>query len=100
VESSLLGASQIYETLLCPETATGSGPLGHNENYENKSPIKHFLVSLLAYLDAAGACSTGRETLVSGDYWETHGGGWEYNLGVPTISNRSLDMSGTLIHIR
>jgi hypothetical protein len=63
----LLGASRIYETLLCPEIATSSGPLDHNENYENTSPTKHFLVSPLAYLDVAGACSTGKETLLSGD---------------------------------
>jgi hypothetical protein len=96
----LLGASRIYETLHCPETAAGSAPIGHNENYENRSPIKQFLVSLLAYLDVAGTCSTGRETLISGDFWETHGGGWEYNLGLPSISRSSLDMNGTLSHIR
>lgn len=96
----LFGASRIYKTLLYPKTKIGSAHLDYNENYENKSPIKHFLVSLLAYLDVAGACSTGRRTLVSGDYWETHGGGWEYNLGVPSISNSSLDINGTLTHIR
>jgi hypothetical protein len=96
----LLGASRIYETLLCPQTATGSSPLHNEIDHANRSPIKHFLVSLLAYLDVAGACSTGKEPLISGEYWETHGGGWEYNLGVPSISNSSLDMNGTLSHIR
>ena len=49
-------------------------------------PLRRFLVSLMAYLDVAAACATGAGTVVAGDYWETLGGGWEYNLGAPSFA--------------
>ncbi|KAL1868413.1 hypothetical protein VTK73DRAFT_3707 [Phialemonium thermophilum] len=48
-------------------------------------PMRRFLISLMAYLDVAAACATDEGTLVDGDYWETYGGGWEYNLGAPSF---------------
>ncbi|KAL2383063.1 hypothetical protein RJZ90_002860 [Blastomyces dermatitidis] len=54
----------------------------------NKGPeppelsLKRFLISLTAYLDVAGAVASNEGTVIEGPYWESHGGGWQYNLGV------------------
>ncbi|OAX80322.1 hypothetical protein ACJ72_05350 [Emergomyces africanus] len=44
--------------------------------------LRRFLISLTAYLDVAGAVSSSEKTVIDGPYWESHGGGWQYNLGV------------------
>lgn len=96
----LLGASNIYKALFNPEPATDPDNFSDNSHdLENTHPVRRFLVSLLAYLDVAGACATGSGTFIKGDYWETHGGGWEYNLGVPSFSH-NLNDNGTLGQIR
>lgn len=54
---------------------------------EMNHPLRHFLISLLSYLDVAGACATSDGTVVEGSYWRTYAGGWEYNLGIPSLSS-------------
>ena len=96
----LLGASNIYKLLFCPDSSAGDfSAYDDEDDIETMHPIRRFLVSLLAYLDVAGSCATGSTTLISGDYWESHGGGWEYNLGVPSFS-QYLNDNGTLGQIR
>ena len=62
--------------------------------------MRRFLVSLLSYLDVAAACATGEGTLISGYYWETFGGGWEYNLGAPSFYMDDDDGYRVLSEIR
>lgn len=94
------GARRILEAVYSPR------PFALTERGENYGvggldghlvrPMRRFLVSLMAYLDVAAACATGEGTLIPGDYWETLGGGWEYNLGAPsfhpsrTLADRAL----------
>ena len=96
----LLGASNIYRLLFCPDPLDGNfSTYDDADELETTHPIRRFLVSLLAYLDVAGSCATGSTTLISGDYWESHGGGWEYSLGVSSFS-QNLNDNGTLGQIR
>ncbi|PVH82288.1 hypothetical protein DL98DRAFT_570551 [Cadophora sp. DSE1049] len=96
----LLGASNIYNLLFSPDSSAGDNSTYDDDgDLETTHPVRRFLVSLLAYLDVAGSCATGSRTLVRGDYWESHGGGWEYNLGVPSFSH-NLNDNGTLGQIR
>ncbi|CAG7966229.1 unnamed protein product [Penicillium salamii] len=80
----LKGAREIYNTLFYPHT--GSPAREVQRVAETNNPLRSFLVSLLSYLDVAGACATPGGTVVEGSYWKTMGGGWEYNLGTPSLS--------------
>ena len=92
----LKGAREIYRILFLPN----SDPAKEAERLaETNHPLRNFLVSLLSYLDVAGACATSDGTVVEGSYWRTHGGGWEYNLGTPSLSSDSSD-SPLLVELR
>ncbi|KAL4888615.1 fungal-specific transcription factor domain-containing protein [Aspergillus ambiguus] len=93
----LKGAREIYRLLFLPNTdptreAQRLAQLNH--------PLRNFLVSLLSYLDVAGACATSEGTVVEGSYWKTHGGGWEYNLGTPSLSPETPADSHLLVELR
>jgi hypothetical protein len=86
----LAGAGRILEAIYSPALLgmTGRGQHGCSADGSGPDlvrPMRRFLASLLAYLDVAGACATGEGTVIQGDYWETLGGGWEYNLGAPSF---------------
>ena len=74
----LKGAREIYNLLFYPHTSNPA--LEAQRIAETNHPLRSFLVSLLSYLDVAGG------TVVTGSYWKTLGGGWEYNLGIPSLS--------------
>ncbi|RDW72855.1 hypothetical protein BP6252_06762 [Coleophoma cylindrospora] len=97
----LQGARNIYEALF-RHNSTADLMTGNTSacGFDTTHPIRPFLVSLLAYLDVAAACATGNGTLLPGNYWESHGGGWEYNLGVPSFSQGLLADSDVLAPIR
>jgi len=79
----LKGAREIYRAMFTPN----SDPAQEAKRVaEMNHPLRQFLVSLLSYLDVAGACATSDGTVVEGSYWQTLGGGWEYNLGIPSLS--------------
>ncbi|PFH55267.1 hypothetical protein XA68_10229 [Ophiocordyceps unilateralis] len=80
----LVGAGQIFRTLYSPRTADVAGA-GTGSSSLLLLPLRRFLVSTMSYLDVAAACATGGGPLIPGDYWETLGGGWEYNLGAPSL---------------
>lgn len=80
----LKGAREIYNTLFYPHT--GASTREAQRVAETNHPLRSFLVSLLSYLDVAGACASPGGTVVEGSYWKTMGGGWEYNLGTPSLS--------------
>ncbi|KAF4213648.1 hypothetical protein CNMCM8980_009719 [Aspergillus fumigatiaffinis] len=81
----LKGAREIYKSLFLSKR---SDPAKEAQRLaESNHPLRHFLISLLSYLDVAGACNTSEGTVVEGSYWRTHGGGWEYNLGTPSLSS-------------
>ncbi|KAJ5319002.1 hypothetical protein MYU51_012683 [Penicillium brevicompactum] len=80
----LKGAREIYNTLFYPHTGTSTREV--QRVAETNHPLRSFLVSLLSYLDVAGACASPGGTVVEGSYWKTMGGGWEYNLGTPSLS--------------
>ncbi|KAL2849330.1 fungal-specific transcription factor domain-containing protein [Aspergillus pseudodeflectus] len=80
----LKGAREIYRAMFTPD----SDPAQEAKRVaEMNHPLRQFLVSLLSYLDVAGACATSEGTVVEGSYWQTLGGGWEYNLGIPSLSS-------------
>lgn len=85
----LKGAREIYNLLFYPQ----SGDSAHEAHRlaETNHPLRPFLVSLLSYLDVAGACATPGGTVVEGAYWKTLGGGWEYNLGTPSLLSKIPD---------
>jgi hypothetical protein len=85
----LKGASEIYNMLFYPHT--GPSEREAQRVAETNHPLRSFLVSLLSYLDVAGACATPGGTVVEGSYWKTMGGGWEYNLGTPSLSSTTPD---------
>lgn len=92
----LKGAREIYKFMFSPNT----DPAHEAQRVaEMNHPLRRFLVSLLSYLDVAGACATSEGTVVEGSYWRTLGGGWEYNLGIPSMSEESTD-SGLLHDLR
>ncbi|KAL4929731.1 Zn(II)2Cys6 transcription factor [Aspergillus undulatus] len=84
----LKGAREIYRFMFCPS----SDPAHEAQRMaEINHPLRQFLISLLSYLDVAGACATSDGTVVEGSYWRTLGGGWEYNLGIPSLSESAAD---------
>jgi hypothetical protein len=85
----LKGASEIYNMLFYPHT--GDSEREVQRVTEISHPLRSFLVSLLSYLDVAGACATPGGTVVEGSYWKTMGGGWEYNLGTPSLCSTTPD---------
>ncbi|KAL4886153.1 fungal-specific transcription factor domain-containing protein [Aspergillus karnatakaensis] len=79
----LKGAREIYRLMFTPI----NDPTQEMRRVAAMShPLWKFLVSLLSYLDVAGACATSDGTIVEGSYWRTLGGGWQYNLGIPSLS--------------
>ncbi|KAJ5688880.1 hypothetical protein N7462_003272 [Penicillium macrosclerotiorum] len=94
----LKGAREIYNLLFYPHT--GSSAREVQRVAETNHPLRSFLVSLLSYLDVAGACATPGGTVVDGSYWKTLGGGWEYNLGTPSLSSSSTPDDPRLIELR
>ncbi|OOG00032.1 hypothetical protein ASPCADRAFT_203920 [Aspergillus carbonarius ITEM 5010] len=93
----LKGAREIYRILFSPN----SDPAKEAKRLvEINHPLRPFLVSLLSYLDVAGACATSEGTVVEGSYWRTHGGGWEYNLGTPSLSTEQPAYSHFLVELR
>lgn len=92
----LKGAREIYRFMFYPTT----DPTKKTQRVtEVNHPLRQFLVSLLSYLDVAGACATSDGTVVEGSYWRTLGGGWEYNLGIPSLSQPtpSSDTTNSLL---
>ncbi|KAJ5794983.1 hypothetical protein N7457_001582 [Penicillium paradoxum] len=79
----LKGAREIYNLLFYPQNVDATREA--HRVAETNHPLRPFLVSLLSYLDVAGACATPGGTVVEGNYWKTMGGGWEYNLGTPSL---------------
>ncbi|CAI7605052.1 unnamed protein product [Penicillium glandicola] len=79
----LKGAREIYNLLFYPQS--GDPEREVQRVAETNHPLRPFLVSLLSYLDVAGACAAPGGTVVEGNYWKTMGGGWEYNLGTPSL---------------
>ncbi|KAJ5182519.1 transcriptional regulator family: Fungal Specific TF [Penicillium capsulatum] len=94
----LKGAREIYNLLFYPHT--GNSPREVQRVAESNHPLRSFLVSLLSYLDVAGACATPGGTVVEGNYWKTLGGGWEYNLGTPSLSSPSMPDDPRLVELR
>ncbi|KAF7594025.1 hypothetical protein BBP40_010303 [Aspergillus hancockii] len=93
----LKGAREIYRLLFLPN----SDPAKEAQRLaEMNHPLRNFLVSLLSYLDVAGACATSEGTVVEGSYWRTHGGGWEYNLGTPSLSTDAPAEDPLLVELR
>lgn len=100
----LVGAGQIFQSLYSPRVALPGGRSSSNGmdlvSVSNSLPLRRFLVSLMAYLDVAGSCATGEGPLIPGDYWETFGGGWEYNLGVPSFAKARSPSDRVMAQIR
>ncbi|KAJ5381912.1 uncharacterized protein N7496_004340 [Penicillium cataractarum] len=94
----LKGAREIYNLLFYPHT--GNAAREAQRLVEINHPLRSFLVSLLSYLDVAGACARSGGTVVTGSYWKTHGGGWEYNLGIPSLSTSPLPDDPRLLELR
>ncbi|KAL4943091.1 hypothetical protein BDV06DRAFT_221607 [Aspergillus oleicola] len=84
----LKGAREIYRFMFYPNPDPAHEA---RRMAEMNHPLRQFLVSLLSYLDVAGACATNDGTIVEGSYWRTLGGGWEYNLGIPSLSETTSD---------
>ncbi|RDA90171.1 hypothetical protein CP533_0518 [Ophiocordyceps camponoti-saundersi (nom. inval.)] len=98
----LVGAGQIFHSLYSPRTGPGAAP-GATAGTSTPLllPLRRFLVSTMSYLDVAAACATGSGPLIAGDYWETLGGGWEYNLGAPSlVPARSSAAHRTMAQLR
>lgn len=93
----LQGAREIYRILFSqsPDPQRESARLA-----EINHPLRNFLVSLLSYLDVAGACATSDGTVVDGSYWRTEAGGWEYNLGTPSLSADGKADNPHLVELR
>ncbi|KAJ5903906.1 hypothetical protein N7504_006289 [Penicillium tannophilum] len=85
----LKGACEIYYLISYPHCGRTSAHEAQRDT-ECDHPLRSFLVSLLSYLDIAGACASPGGTVVEGNYWETLGSGWEYNLKTPSLSSPSL----------
>lgn len=101
----LVGAAQIFQSLYSPRVGLPSTPTGSSDNMElfgvaHTLPLRRFLVSLMAYLDVAASMATGEGPLIQGDYWETFGGGWEYNMGVPSFAKARSPADRTMAQIR
>ncbi|KID88383.1 Zn(2)-C6 fungal-type DNA-binding domain protein [Metarhizium guizhouense ARSEF 977] len=101
----LAGAAQIFQSLYSPRVGPPSSPTAKSSGMELSSvshtlPLRRFLVSLMAYLDVAASLATGDGPLIQGDYWETFGGGWEYNMGVPSFATVRSSTDRTMAQIR
>ncbi|RCI12319.1 hypothetical protein L249_0067 [Ophiocordyceps polyrhachis-furcata BCC 54312] len=100
----LVGAGQIFHSLYSPRTgpsAAAAAGAGAGSSTPLLLPLRRFLVSTMSYLDVAAACATGGGPLIAGDYWETLGGGWEYNLGAPSLVRaRSSASHRTMAQLR
>jgi hypothetical protein len=94
----LKGAREIYRILFSPNNADPSKEA--HRQAETNHPLRSFLVSLLSYLDVAGACATSDGTVVEGSYWFTQAGGWEYNLGTPSLSSDPKADNPYLVELR
>jgi hypothetical protein len=94
----LKGAHAIYNLIFYPHGTDSARE--KKRLVETNHPLRSFLVSLLSYLDVAGACATPGGTVVKGNYWKTLGGGWEYNLGIPSLSTGSMPDNPRLIELR
>ncbi|RDA85221.1 hypothetical protein CP532_3282 [Ophiocordyceps camponoti-leonardi (nom. inval.)] len=96
----LVGAGQIFHSLYSPRTGAGASVAAPPPPLL-LLPLRRFLVSTMSYLDVAAACATGGGPLIAGDYWETLGGGWEYNLGAPSlVPARSSAAHRTMAQLR
>lgn len=94
----LKGAREIYKILFFQSS---TDPAQEAKRLtEMNHPLRHFLISLLSYLDVAGACATSDGTVVEGSYWRTYAGGWEYNLGTPSLSSNQPPGEQTLVELR
>lgn len=93
----LKGAREIYRILFSQHTDPSQEA---SRQAEINHPLRNFLVSLLSYLDVAGACATSDGTVVDGSYWRTEAGGWEYNLGTPSLSSDSKADNPHLVELR
>lgn len=94
----LKGAREIYKVLFFQ---TSTDPAAEAQRLgEMNHPLRHFLISLLSYLDVAGACATSDGAVVEGSYWRTYAGGWEYNLGIPSLSANTPPGEQTLAQLR
>ncbi|KID98203.1 Zn(2)-C6 fungal-type DNA-binding domain protein, partial [Metarhizium majus ARSEF 297] len=101
----LAGAAQIFQSLYSPRVGPPSSPTAKSSGMDLSSvshtlPLRRFLVSLMAYLDVAASLATGDGPLIQGDYWETFGGGWEYNMGVPSFATVRSPTDRTMAQIR
>ncbi|KAF5136861.1 Sterol uptake control protein 2 [Metarhizium anisopliae] len=101
----LAGAAQIFQSLYSPRVGPPSSPTAKSSGMELSSvshtlPLRRFLVSLMAYLDVAASLATGDGPFIQGDYWETFGGGWEYNMGVPSFATVRSPTDRTMAQIR
>lgn len=81
-QTHLKGAKDLFEKLFSVQTGLVAG----SEKGKHTEAVRNFLISALAYLDVAAAASTAQTTQLSGAYWDTVGGGWQYNLGVPSLN--------------
>lgn len=93
----LKGAREIYRILFSQKDDASQEA---SRLAEINHPLRNFLVSLLSYLDVAGACATSDGTVVDGSYWRTEAGGWEYNLGTPSLSPNGRADNPHLIALR
>ncbi|KAG8409794.1 hypothetical protein J3458_018876 [Metarhizium acridum] len=100
----LAGAAQIFQSLYSPRVGPPSSPTKSSgmelSGVSHTLPLRRFLVSLMAYLDVAASLATGDGPLIQGDYWETFGGGWEYNMGVPSFAKVRSPTDRTMAQIR
>lgn len=94
----LKGAREIYKLLFLQ---TNSDPKQEAHRIaETNHPLRQFLISLLSYLDVAGACATSDGPVVEGSYWRKFAGGWEYNLGIPSLTSDQPSSEHTLNELR
>ncbi|PQK11402.1 hypothetical protein BB8028_0003g00280 [Beauveria bassiana] len=97
----LRGASQIAQAMYSPGlTVANRNKSSALTLGSDNLPIRRFLVSLLSYLDVAASCATGEAPFIAGDYWETLGGGWQYNLGVPDFAASHCTANRELAQVR
>ncbi|OJD23659.1 hypothetical protein ACJ73_04983 [Blastomyces percursus] len=82
----LRGIRDLFEAMMQPIQPVPISAISMSLSNKGPEPpelsLKRFLISLTAYLDVAGAVASNEGTVIEGPYWESHGGGWQYNLGV------------------
>lgn len=96
----LLGAGHIFQSMYNPRTAFPNSGAADGLDVANALPLRRFLISMMSYLDVAAACATGEGPMIPGDYWETLGGGWEHNLGVPSFATICSPVDRTMAQLR